>query len=476
MKAQHKVIKIILFFVVIIFAVLYSLLALVRHNAFQSGGFDLGIFDQAVWQYSRFQYPYNTVKERFILGDHLTLNLPLLSPLFWFYDDVRMLLVFQAAAVALAGAGIFLLSQKRLKTTFVSFSVMFAFYLFYGVQYAIYFDFHPIVYGMTLLVFLALAVENNNRFWTAFLIILTLTTQENMGIALLALSLFYLVRRDKRLTGLTLGLCGLIYTLLAGEIIAFLSPVGFQYQPEIVINPLTVLRRFTDTPEKLEVWKYTLFSYGFLPFFYPPAVMGVFLDMYQYLATGQAFSRMWSPFMHHRIMLSPILAIGTIELLNFLKGPKLLMKILAVYLVLFSIAVQYYFHLPLNKLSKQEYWKREAWMDQAQKLFAKIPQAATLATQQNFVPHLSHRQQIYLVYPRKRDLESAPCGEKTCWWLEWGGNPEYLLVDTRPNQWLTQILEANENWQSAINNMEKNGKLILTDFEGATRLYRVIAK
>ncbi len=72
---------------IIVLAIAYSALSIIRHNHFQSGGFDLGMYDQAVWQYANYQWPYNTIKERFILGDHLTLTLPLLAPLFWIWDD-----------------------------------------------------------------------------------------------------------------------------------------------------------------------------------------------------------------------------------------------------------------------------------------------------------------------------------------------------------------------------------------------------
>src|ERR1700690_2289016 len=85
---------------VLILSVLYSTMSVVRHNHFQSGGFDLGLYDQAVWQYSKFIYPFNTVKDRFILGDQLTLTLPLLAPIFWIVNDVRALLVVQAVWVS----------------------------------------------------------------------------------------------------------------------------------------------------------------------------------------------------------------------------------------------------------------------------------------------------------------------------------------------------------------------------------------
>ncbi|MBI5620396.1 hypothetical protein HY949_01305 [Candidatus Gottesmanbacteria bacterium] len=33
-------------------SIAYSALSIIRHNHFQSGGFDLGIYDQTVWQYA----------------------------------------------------------------------------------------------------------------------------------------------------------------------------------------------------------------------------------------------------------------------------------------------------------------------------------------------------------------------------------------------------------------------------------------
>ena len=107
-------------------------------------------------------------------------------------------------------------------------------------------------------------------------------------------------------------------------------------------------------------------------------------------------------------------------------------------------------------------------------IFKLIPPTASLATQQNLIPHLSHRQKIYLVLPRQHDFDYYRCGERSCWWLDFGGSPEYLVVDMRPNQWLTQILESNDNFQSAVMNMGKAGKIRLERQIGATGLYRIL--
>lgn len=147
--------------------------------------------------------------------------------------------------------------------------------------------------------------------------------------------------------------------------------------------------------------------------------------------------------------------------------------IVCCFLLIAAIFWQYRFHFALNKLTKAEYWKEESWMEDTRSLLALVPKEASVATQQNLVPHLSHRKEIYLVFPRQHDIPGEPCGQSLCWWLDFGGKPEYLVVDTRPNQWLTHILETNENWISAITNMEKVGRIVLEKEVGGARLYRI---
>ena len=106
--------------------------------------------------------------------------------------------------------------------------------------------------------------------------------------------------------------------------------------------------------------------------------------------------------------------------------------------------------------------------------YKSVPPKASVATQQNLVPHLSHRDQIYLIWPRAHDFEEPfPCGQVSCWWLDFPDHPEYLVLDTRPHQWLTQILESNENFQSAIKNMETAGKITLVKQQNEARIYQI---
>lgn len=70
-------------------------------------------------------------------------------------------------------------------------------------------------------------------------------------------------------------------------------------------------------------------------------------------------------------------------------------------------------------------------------------------------------------------FENKLCGEKSCWWLGFGGRPEYLVVDLHPDQWLTQLLESSENFADAVRNLEKAEAITLEKEVNFAKLYKI---
>ena len=77
-------------------------------TALRATGFDLGIFDQAIRAYAHFELPRSPIKNVHhefppgfsLLGDHFSPVLALLAPLYWVWDDPRVLILAQAALFA----------------------------------------------------------------------------------------------------------------------------------------------------------------------------------------------------------------------------------------------------------------------------------------------------------------------------------------------------------------------------------------
>lgn len=462
---------------VIFLSVLYTALAVLRHNQYQSGAFDLGIYDQAIWQYSRLQYPYNTIKERFILGDHLSLTLPLLAPLYWLWNDARSILIFQAIWIAFSAIPIYYLARFRKLSALTSLSMAFLYSLFYGIQFAIFFDFHPIVIGVGLLAWTIYFYESSRKNLYILFLILTLLTQENMGLALAGIGFIYLFEKKHRKTGLWYILGGISISFIEVKLVSLISPSGYEYWPSLNSNPFLLLSKLFDSSDKRLVWLYSFSWFSFIPLFSPGGVLAILMDLGQYFLPSKQFGHMVTPFLHHRAIVSIFLVLATIQVLERFKNQKRIMVVVSMVLVISALAQQYLFHFPLNKLSKPLYWQTESWMNNNDAIIKLIPPDVSVAAAQNLVPHLSHRNQIYLVWPREHEFDTnSPCEKKFCWWLDFSGHPDYLVADLRNDQWATQLLESPENFRSAVVSMEKMGILTREEQLGEIVLFTVNSK
>ncbi len=106
-----------IYLIVVFFALFYSMISLLKHMNFQSHGWDLGIFDQHLWQLSHFKLGFNTVRMvPSLFGDHFILIFLFAAPSLWIWDDVRMLLILQGVVVALGAIPIFYIVRYALKS------------------------------------------------------------------------------------------------------------------------------------------------------------------------------------------------------------------------------------------------------------------------------------------------------------------------------------------------------------------------
>lgn len=127
--------------VFLLFSLLYSLLSVVRHNHFQSQGIDFAIYDQALWLYSRWQWPFSTVTFLFDLADRFRPIMLALSSLYWFTENERVILIFQAVIVAAAVFPIWLLARKVVGR-WLALIIAFLYIDFVGIQSIMVSEFH----------------------------------------------------------------------------------------------------------------------------------------------------------------------------------------------------------------------------------------------------------------------------------------------------------------------------------------------
>lgn len=134
--------------------VLYNLLAILRYERRETMSWDLGIFTQAVRQYSRFHAPIVNIRGYGLnlLGDHFHPIIALLGPFFAVFPSPVTLLVGQSFLLAVAAVPITRTAMDRLGRH-QGWSIGLAYALCWGLVQAANFDFHEIAFAVPLLAF-----------------------------------------------------------------------------------------------------------------------------------------------------------------------------------------------------------------------------------------------------------------------------------------------------------------------------------
>lgn len=182
-----------------VFFVVYAAYSLTRHARMLTAGYDLGIFDQAIRSYSEFQSPIVPLKAPGfnLLGDHFHPILSVLAPLYWVWPDARMLLVAQAALVAISIIPISRLALQRLSQR-NGIAVSIAYALSWGLQGVVAFDFHEVAFAVPILAF-AMCALAQERWRSAVLWSLALVlVKEDLGLTVAAVGSYMCLNRQWR--------------------------------------------------------------------------------------------------------------------------------------------------------------------------------------------------------------------------------------------------------------------------------------
>lgn len=464
-------------FICLAFFAAYSTLSIVRHVHYESYGFDLGINDQTVWRYSRFEAPLTTIDpypDRTKLATHVELVYALISPAYWIWSAGKMLLLVSAFAVCSGGIAAFLLAKRRLKNTFLSFSVMFSYLMFYGLQNAVWFDVHSSNFAAAFLMWFIYFHDGKRTKAAILFFFLAITAKENIALYTLTIALLYLIRRrSKIVVGFVVG--SVLYLLFI-YLIYFPYVVNLSYLYSNKAGLLSNLNPYylINTKEKITTIFYSFASFGFLPLLNPLTLPLIFAHFTTFFVIASDLPGAQGLYGHYRVTLAPLFVWSTVVTLGafrFLNN-----KYVAIYLIFCSLFLQYVLHLPLSYLAKEWFWKKPASETYINTLIERyLPQDASIVSQNNITPHISHRDKIYkLYYDSKTFTSHSPCGNPKCDWFRWFSNPEFLIVDTSPNWDARHLLIDRPLFLKALNNMEKAKVIRLYKEVGSAKLYRIM--
>jgi uncharacterized membrane protein len=416
--------------------------AWVRHSHYLTTGFDLGIFDQAVRAYSRFEAPIVPLKAPgyHLLGDHFHPVIALWAPLYWIWDDPRMLLLAQAALIAVSVVPVASFTARRFGSRPAV--VVAAMYVFsWPLQRMVQFDVHEVAFAVPALAWVIDAVDRRARRTTVVASLVLLATREDMGavVALIGVlvALYQVGRtaeggrrwwpaRTDLLWGLGLLVGGAAgYELATAVVIPHFSEGrGFAYWTFAALgpDPASAVRFMLTHPIALlqlmvTPWEkaHTLLMLG-LPVLY--LCLG---SRYLLLAAPLIAQRMlndraqlWSTNFHYSSVLAPILFLAAVDAAGRIAarldgrrlrlpriGPVRMSRSVLVngwlagcaavpIVAMLALAGDY----PLSRLATARFWRADLRVQAMNELLPLIPDGVCVEADNTAAPHLTRRDYV----------------------------------------------------------------------------------
>ena len=403
----------------VIAAVGYAAIGIYRHDHFGSNAYDLGVQDQTIWGYSRLQMIPNTVEMiPNLLGDHFHPVLMAIAPLYWIWDDVRVLLVVQAVLLAAAAIPIFWWARQRLGLI-PALAFEAAYLTFWGVFSGVIFDFHHVAFAVPAVSFGLYAVlTNRNRLFWAMLA-LGLLTRENIALTFAAIGVYIAVVQHRwRLGAAVIAVSVAWFATLIEFVLPAIagSPYGhWTYDAlgtgpgsallHVIRHPLSSLRLLVDNSAKVKLLGGLLGAWLFLPVLSPLALVAIPTLFERLWSSNPA---LWSASFQYSLVIAPILAFAAVDALARLQnrfslsrwrervGVGVSLAVLTAGLILSFAVVRPFDEVGTYISSKQ--------VSDIQSCLTVIPADAAVSASTALLPHLSHRYQIYLL-TMKRDAD-----------------------------------------------------------------------
>ncbi|MDP3093209.1 MAG: DUF2079 domain-containing protein [bacterium] len=429
-----------IFIIWLLFVAFYSVFALHRQENYFTG-YDLAIYDQAVWHLSRFEIPESSLRNvPVVFGDHFAPALSLLVPFYWLFPTPSALLVLQVIITLLPVWFFWLWGRDwKIKPSYIL--IISLFYLTSpAIQGFLGFDFHDILFGPLFLSAAFYFLQKKNWLFYFFNICLLIFTREVLPLLVAVIGVFVFFRERLRQIGIITLLIGIIaFPIIVGPLMNSYNYSFVQRSPyfqmfpgfdqglkngviNMIKNPGLILRVISEFPDKW--WTISFFILPLAPaLFFEPWLLVLFLPQ---LAEKILSSYQYLSFMkfQYNLLFAPLAAIAFIYLIkklaeNDIGGtprektnrlklffPRPIMLFLVFPLVLNLVYSSQYSYL-LSPFQEWKFTSREspsAPTEAFQELVDIIPKdvQAKVAASQVFLPHLNHRQNLYLL-PRISD-------------------------------------------------------------------------
>lgn len=365
----------------------FAAYSLARHHAFQTSGYDLGIFEQAVRSYAEERWPTADLKgpDYPLLGDHFHPVLALLTPLYALFPHPETLLTAQAALLAVSVIPVTRVVVRAFGTR-VGAVLGLGYGASWGLLGAVSFDFHEICFAVPLIAF---SLENLMlRRWTAAVLwaLPLVLVKEDLPLTIAAIGGYLYWQRQRRL-GATLAVLGVLTSaLLIGVVLPAINAAG-HYDHWRNVHDIGVLQ-----PGGLSTQVTTVLCLlaptAFIALRSPLLIIAVPTLCWRFVSGNPSY---WGVQFHYSAVLMPIVFVAFVDGLTRLGArPQTLRWAAAVCAAVTALLLATHTVRPAGP----------AWTDEqvtaARSVLARIPDGAGVGASNRLAPQLTGRCRVQI--------------------------------------------------------------------------------
>jgi len=404
-------------------------MSIARHLSLSSTAIDLGIFDQAIWNTTQGRILVSSLRDNMnLLGEHFQPAFFFLVPLYFLWSSPIVLFIVQSLVLGAAIFPLYLIAKQRLTERPIIFALLISYFLSGGIRGVGFSDFHLECFIVFLLFLCYYLLITRKIAWFFVSIAILLLCKEDAAFLVSAFGIYAYFIRKNRPVGIVLFLGGIVSWIVATKfIIPYFNPSGKYIFPYclpfgntymkniqfIMANPLAIFNLILH-PNNINYYFKLFGSVGFLSLLSPAHFTLIAIPLLKNAIGAKSYPGIVHIHSHYIAHLLPFIYISAIYgsgwFIDRFSGRGLSInktrrKKVVIFLSIYIIVISLLFYGKTDgyKFMKFIRGAKQNRASQIREYLRLVPEDVSVATNYNLLPHLSHREYIFIWYPYDKE-------------------------------------------------------------------------
>lgn len=413
------------------------------------------MFHHALWSVASLKEPlvdHLLLGRINIFGDHFHPIVFVLSLPMAIFQRNEVVFITMALSLGIGAYFNLLTGFKLVKSRVIIYALLFAYFLYLGIQNAFIFGFHelnlvPLFFPMMLYAYF---YEKKSLYWISFILLL-LTKEALIGL-FIGWGLFLLMtgKKSRKLGLIAIVLPILYFILVTNIVIPHFSGTFVHGNVSLPHSPSELLTRLTTPQEKISTFWVSMTTFCFLPLLNPFTLPLVLQDILTRYLSGVYSNVLYTLTFHYGLGLAPLLffsSLWSIKRIEEKYKNKLILLIFSLVIIFSTV----YFHLfwqgrgPLQLVFIPDFYKITTDNSSVWEFIQHVPKDGKIVTQNHLGLPLSDRD----VYQFPQTIEGLI-----------KLNPDYIIYDNGEDQSPANYipLQPKEKFFAMMDEIYKTGR------------------